>query len=99
MRDPSIEFLEEAARYFEMRDTRGEDSAHWSNVANAENCRKAAALIAALQSKIDALDQERNGFAQLCALRTAERDAARSKAEGPPNLADAPQESPTPSVG
>ena len=43
-----VAFLEEAAHYFERRDTKGEDAAHWSNVANAENCRKAAARLAEL---------------------------------------------------
>lgn len=42
-------FLEEAARYFEHRPTQGEDAAHWSNVSNAETCRKIAALIASIQ--------------------------------------------------
>lgn len=37
-------FLTEAARYFEKRPTGGEDMAHWANVYNAENCRKAAAF-------------------------------------------------------
>lgn len=41
----AIDFLNEAARYFEKRDTNGEDKAHWSNVYNAMNCRKIAALI------------------------------------------------------
>lgn len=38
-------FLEEAAKYFENRPVNGEDRAYWSNVFNAENCRKAAAFI------------------------------------------------------
>lgn len=37
-----IEFLEEAAQYFESRPTKGEDRAYWANVFNAENCRKIA---------------------------------------------------------
>lgn len=41
----AISFLEEAAKYFEKRPTNGEDMAHWSNVYNAENCRKIANLI------------------------------------------------------
>lgn len=40
-----VAFLNEAARYFERRDTHGEDSAFWANAVNAENCRKAAAMI------------------------------------------------------
>ncbi|MCA0358692.1 MAG: hypothetical protein LCH78_17910 [Proteobacteria bacterium] len=41
-------WLYECARYFERRPTNGEDAAHWSNVANAENARKYAALICSL---------------------------------------------------
>ena len=41
-----IDFLEEAARYFETRPTKGEDRTHWANVYNAENCRKIAATLA-----------------------------------------------------
>lgn len=43
----AIAFLEEAARYFENRPTHGEDRAHWSNVYNAENCRKIAVALRA----------------------------------------------------
>lgn len=45
----AIKFLEEAAKYFENRDTGGEDKAYWSNVYNAENCRKVAELVKDLQ--------------------------------------------------
>ncbi len=38
-------FLEGAAVYFSNRPTHGEDQAHWSNVYNAENCRKIAAML------------------------------------------------------
>ena len=38
-------FLDEAARYFRLRPTDGEDSRHWSNVYNAENCEAIAAYI------------------------------------------------------
>lgn len=41
----AISWLEAAARYFEKRDTRGEDSAFWSNVYNAEQARDVAELI------------------------------------------------------
>lgn len=41
----AISWLEACARYFEKRPTMGEDRAHWSNVYNAENCRKIAELI------------------------------------------------------
>lgn len=43
----AISFLEDAAVFFERLPTRGEDSAYWSNVYNAENCRKIARLIGA----------------------------------------------------
>lgn len=41
----AISWLEAAARYFEKRDTKGEDSAFWSNVYNAEQARDIAELI------------------------------------------------------
>jgi hypothetical protein len=41
----AIVWLQEAARYFEKRDTRGEDSAFWSNLYNAEAARDIANLI------------------------------------------------------
>ena len=44
-------FLIEAARYFERRPTGGEDSAHWSNVYNAKNCREIAEMIAAAPTR------------------------------------------------
>lgn len=46
-----IKFLEDAAKYFENKTTDGEDKAHWANVFNAENCRKAAQAIAALHAE------------------------------------------------
>lgn len=36
-------WLDEAARYFAGRPTKGEDSAHWANVHNAGNAQKIAA--------------------------------------------------------
>lgn len=39
-------FALEAARYFENRPVKGEDSAHWSNVTNAGTMRKIAARLA-----------------------------------------------------
>ena len=44
-REEAISWLEEAALYFSRRDTKGEDSAHWSNVYNAMNARKIADII------------------------------------------------------
>ena len=50
------DFLREAARYFEKRPTGGEDRAHWSNVYNAENCRKSADAIEAQAARIAELE-------------------------------------------
>lgn len=44
-RDAAIAWLVAAAQYFERRPTDGEDSAHWSNVYNAKNCREIADLL------------------------------------------------------
>lgn len=41
----AILFLTEAARYFENRDTGGEDRAYWANMYNAENCRNVIKLL------------------------------------------------------
>jgi hypothetical protein len=45
--DDAVKFLREAARYFERRDTGGEDMAFWANVKNAETCQRIADLVAA----------------------------------------------------
>lgn len=44
-REKLAKWCDEAARYFERRQTNGEDMAHWSNVMNAQNARKAATLL------------------------------------------------------
>lgn len=44
----AIAYLKDAASYFSNRDTKGEDSAFWANIQNAENCRRIARLIDAL---------------------------------------------------
>jgi hypothetical protein len=44
----AISYLKDAANYFKNRDTKGEDSAFWANIQNAENCRRIARLIKAL---------------------------------------------------
>ena len=49
----AIKFLEEAAKYFETRDTKGEDKAYWANVYNAENCRNIIELIEDMQAIIN----------------------------------------------
>lgn len=46
----STTFLRAAANYFRNRPTGGEDSAHWANVYNAENCEKAALEMERLQA-------------------------------------------------
>lgn len=38
-----IAWLEECARYFENKDPKGEDSAHFANHMNAQNAREIAA--------------------------------------------------------
>jgi hypothetical protein len=52
---PEVAFLTEAARYFETRPTGGEDAAHWSNVFNAKNCRKAADTLERQAAEIERL--------------------------------------------
>ena len=47
----AMTWLHEAARYFERRDTGGEDMAFWANVGNADACRRIAALIADLTNE------------------------------------------------
>ena len=42
------QFLLDVADYFERRPTNGEDRAVWANTYNAENCRRIAAMLAAL---------------------------------------------------
>lgn len=44
-RDGLVEWLQEAARYFEKRDIKGEDRAFWANVYSAATCRKIAAKL------------------------------------------------------
>lgn len=44
-KEKAVKFLDEAARYFDKRPTGGEDRAFWSNVYNAENCRKISEFI------------------------------------------------------
>lgn len=45
-------FLEDAANYFERRDTHGEDRAYWANVYNAKNCRDAALSLEMLEREM-----------------------------------------------
>ena len=48
----AIQYLKDAANYFVHRDTKGEDSAFWANVQNAENCRRIARLIESLEPAV-----------------------------------------------
>jgi hypothetical protein len=41
----AVEWLEAVAKYFEARDTHGEDLAYWSNVLHAENARKIVKIL------------------------------------------------------
>ncbi|WP_313104537.1 hypothetical protein [Brevundimonas sp.] len=45
-----IEWLREAARYFQKRDTKGEDAAFWSNLKNSENANRIADKLEALRA-------------------------------------------------
>lgn len=40
-----VAFLLDMARHFEKRSSNGEDSEHWANVHNAQNCRRIASLL------------------------------------------------------
>lgn len=53
----SIAFLKEAAAYFSKQPTDGEDSKHWANVLNSENCTHAAEVIASQASRIAELEK------------------------------------------
>ncbi|MBO6808450.1 hypothetical protein [Thalassospira sp.] len=53
--EESVDFLLEAARYFEKRPTDGEDKAYWANVYNAENCRKAAEDLKSKKEEVEGL--------------------------------------------
>lgn len=59
-----VAWLEGAATYFEKRPTNGEDRAHWANVFNAENCRKAAAEITRLRAEVERKDAALEPFAR-----------------------------------
>lgn len=49
--DQAIEWLHEAARYFDKRSNDGEDLAYWANSANAENARKIADFLESIPSR------------------------------------------------
>lgn len=94
--DPDIAFLEEAARYFENRPTGEEDRAHWSNVYNAENCRRIAkrlndnATVTRKMSEAMAAIQyearrEKGSWVHLRRCIAAQCDAAMSNTNGESN--------------
>jgi hypothetical protein len=74
---PEVAFLTEAARYFETRPTGGEDAAHWSNVFNAKNCRKAADTLKRQAAEIERL---REGLTDLLADECDGDPIARARA-------------------
>lgn len=49
-----VEWLRECSRYFLKRDTKGEDSAFWSNIRNSENATRIADRLAALSPEAPA---------------------------------------------
>jgi hypothetical protein len=93
--ESAVAFMTEAARYFGNRDTGGEDSAFWSNVANQKNCEDIAALISSLVAERDAaLDHDwvarpafETAISEAYDFRTraltAERLLAEARAEQP----------------
>ena len=56
--DAAVRFLQEAADYFSNRPINGEDMTHLANVYNAENCRKAANRLTALEAENKALRED-----------------------------------------
>lgn len=50
--ESAISFLNEMVRYWENRDTKGEDSQHWANVYNAKNCKDIANMISTLSPRV-----------------------------------------------
>ena len=52
-----IEWLDECARYFENRDTKGEDMAFWANVINAQNVRDIKERLIYFKQMEDALER------------------------------------------
>ena len=66
--DVLVKFQEEAASYFTCRDTKGEDSAFWANVTNADNCHKTASALTAQA-------------AEIATLRATNRELVRQVAE------------------
>lgn len=78
-RDGLVAWLEGAATYFEKRPTNDEDRAHWANVFNAENCRKATARIAHLEVEIVHWKKQAGAAASNAAL--LQQDCARHVAD------------------
>lgn len=68
----SINFLKKAAKWFRQRPTDGEDTRHWANIFNAENCDKAAALI---DSQHSTMEELRKALEESVSLMGATLDA------------------------
>lgn len=51
--DAIYKWLDELARYFENRDTGGEDRAHWANVYNSESALKVKAALVASEAEVE----------------------------------------------
>lgn len=62
---PIMKWLDELARYFENRDTGGEDRAHWANVYNSENALKVKAALAASEAEVSRLREALRPFAEI----------------------------------
>jgi hypothetical protein len=81
-----VAFLTEAATYFERRPTHGEDMTHWSNVANSENCRRAATTLLSENTKrLEAEESARSNrvgwIVSIAAVRAAESRLAAVEGE------------------
>ena len=75
-----VAFANEMACYFEKRPTGGEDSAHWSNVANAETSRKIATALSTLAGERDATIANYHELNKVSLEVISERDDALRKA-------------------
>lgn len=70
--DMAVAWLTEAARYFGERPTCGEDAAFWANVANAENCRRIASLLARQEELLAEAGDSITPFANFAADNTVD---------------------------
>ena len=63
---PIMKWLDELARYFENRDTGGEDRAHWANVYNAENALKVKSALVASEAEVERLREALTELIECC---------------------------------